>query len=191
MELKELLDHFNQGLPIKEGDEAHRLLVMYSNEAMRITAQLNNSYHTPETVRKIFSELTGKKIDDSFTLFPPFNTDFGKNITVGKTVFINSGCKFQDQGGITIGDGSLIGHNVVMATVNHGLSREKRHWNFVAPIILGKNVWIGSNVTLLPGVTIGDDAVIAAGAVVTSDVPPGSVAGGVPAKFIKKIDMDE
>ena len=191
MKLKELLAHFNQGLPIKEGDEAHQLLVHYSNEAMRLTAELNGSYHTPEEVRKIFSDLTGKDVDDSFTLFPPFNTDFGKNIAVGKTVFINSGCKFQDQGGITIGDGSLIGHNVVMATVNHGLSKEKRHWNFVAPITIGKNVWIGSNVTILQGVTIGDDAVIAAGAVVTADVISETVVGGVPAKFIKKIDTDE
>ena len=191
MELNELLEHFNKGLPIKEGDKAHTLLVRYSNEAMRITAELNNSYHTPEEVRKIFSELIGKRVDDSFTLFPPFNTDFGKNITLGKTVFINSGCKFQDQGGITIGEGSLIGHNVVMATVNHGLSRNKRHWNFPAPINIGKNVWIGSNVTILQGVTLGDDAVIAAGAVVTSDVPSGVVVGGVPAKFIRDIDPDE
>jgi len=191
MELKELLEHFNNGLPVQEGDEAHQLLVKYSNEAMRITAELNNSYHTPEEVREIFSRLTGKAIDDNFTLFPPFNADFGKNITVGKTVFIISGCKFQDQGGITIGDGALIGHNVVMATVNHGLSRKKRHGNFVAPIIIGKNVWIGSNATIIQGVTIGDDAVIAAGAVVTADVACGTVVGGVPAKFIKKIDEDE
>ncbi len=191
MDLDQLLEHFNNGLPIKEGDEAHVLLVKYSNEAMRLTAELNNSYHPPEEVREIFSRLTGKAIADSFTLFPPFNADFGKNITVGETVFINSGCKFQDQGGITIGDGSLIGHNVVLATVNHGLSREKRHWNFVAPITIGKNVWIGSNATILQGVTIGDDAVIAAGAVVTADVASGTVVGGVPAKFIRQIGDDE
>ncbi|MFM2479897.1 DapH/DapD/GlmU-related protein [Celerinatantimonas sp. YJH-8] len=191
MDLKELLEHFNQGLPIKEGDGAHQLLVKYSNEAMRITANLNNAYHSPDEVRSLFSDLTGSEVDASFTLFPPFYSDFGKNIHVGKTVFINAGCKFQDQGGIRIGDGTLIGHNVVMATVNHGLSRAKRHWNFVAPIIIGKDVWIGANVTILQGVTIGDDAVIAAGAVVTSDVLPGTVVGGIPAKFIKAIDADE
>nr|WP_320012775.1 sugar O-acetyltransferase [uncultured Desulfobulbus sp.] len=140
MELHELLKHFNQGLPVCEGDEAHQLLVSLSNEAMRLTAGLNGTYHSPDEVRKIFSALTGKEVDPSFTLFPPFYADFGKNITVGKTVFINAGCKFQDQGGIFLGDGCLIGHNVVMATVNHGLSREKRHWNYVAPITLGSNV---------------------------------------------------
>jgi acetyltransferase-like isoleucine patch superfamily enzyme len=190
MKLKELLEHFNRGLPVREGDDAHQLLVAYSNEAMRLTAELNGAYHTPEEVRKIFSTLTGKEVDASFTLFPPFYADFGKNITVGKTVFINAGCKFQDQGGIFIGDGSLIGHNVVMATVNHGLSKEKRHWNYVAPITVGKNVWIGSNVTILQGVTIGDDAVVAAGAVVTTDVASGTVVGGVPAKFIKRIETE-
>lgn len=191
MVLNELLEKFNQQVPIQEGDEAHQLLVEYSNQALRITAELNSAYHTPEQVRALFSELIGQPVDDSFTLFPPFNADFGKNIHIGKTVFINAGCKFQDQGGIIIGDGALIGHNVVMATVNHGLSREKRHWNYVAPIVIGKNVWIGSNVTILQGVTIGDDAVIAAGAVVTADVAAGTVVGGVPAKFIRNIEMDD
>lgn len=188
MELKDLLNHFNQGLSIHEGDEAHQLLVHYSNEAMQITATLNSAYHSPEEVRRLFSELTGQTIDDSFMLFPPFNADFGKNITIGKTVFINSGCKFQDQGGITIGDDVLIGHNVVIATVNHGISKATRHANYMLPVKIGNNVWIGANVTILPGVTVGDDAVLAAGAVVTKDVAAGTVVGGVPAKFIKNID---
>ena len=108
-------------------------------------------------------------------------------ITVGKNVFINSGCRFRDQGGITIGDGSLIGHNVVLATLNHGLSPDERHDLFPAPIHIGKNVWLGANVTVLPGVTIGDNDVIAAGAVVTKDVPADAVMAGVPAKEIRTI----
>lgn len=96
-------------------------------------------------------------------MFPPFYTDCGKNIAVGKNVFINSGCRFQDQGGISIGDGTLIGHNVVLATLNHGIAPGERHDLFPASIHIGKNVWIGANATVLPGVTIGDNAVIAAG----------------------------
>lgn len=142
---------------------------------------------TPEEIQKLFSELTGKPIDETFGMFPPFYTDCGKNITVGKNVFINSGCRFRDQGGITIGDGSLIGHNVVLATLNHGLSPDERHDLFPAPIHIGKNVWLGANVTVLPGVTIGDNAVIAAGAVVTKDVPADAVMAGVPAKEIRTI----
>lgn len=156
-------------------------------EAIKITMEMNNSYHTPEELREIMSRLTGKKIDDTFRLFPPFYTDFGKNITIGKDVFINSGCHFQDQGGIEIGDGALIGHNVVLATINHDTIPGNGRKNHYAPIQLGKHVWIGSNATILPGVTVGDWAVIAAGAVVTNDVPPYTIVGGVPAKIIKRV----
>ena len=112
---------------------------------------------------------------------------FGKNITVGEGVFINACCHFQDHGGVIIGDGCQIGHNVVFATLNHGLAPEERHTTYPAPIVLGKNVWIGSNATILQGVTIGDNVVIGAGAVVTRDLEANTVAAGVPAQFIKSI----
>ena len=172
-------------------DERDPKQAAYANElfqeAIRIGMELNNQYHTPEEIREIMGRLTGKKIDDTFRLFPPFYTDFGKNISIGKDVFINSGCHFQDQGGITIGDGSLIGHNVVLATINHDLDPANNRKNHYAPIKIGSHVWIGSNATVLPGVTIGDWAVVAAGAVVTKDVPAKTVVGGVPARFIKNI----
>ena len=131
-----------------------------------------------------------KKIDDTFRLFPPFYTDFGKNISIGKDVFINSGCHFQDQGGIIIGDGSFIGHNVVLATINHDLDPANNRKNHYAPITIESHVWIGSNATILPGVTIGEWAVVAAGAVVIKDVPPYTVVGGVPARVLKTVRND-
>lgn len=158
-----------------------------SNEARRITFELNNTYHTPEEVRNLLSRLFGKTVDESFRVFPPFYTDFGKNITVGKNVFINACCHFQDHGGVSLGDGCQIGHNVVFATLNHGLAPEDRQTTYPAPITLGKNVWVGSNSTILQGVTIGDNAVIAADAVVTKDVPENTIVGGVPARIIRKI----
>lgn len=115
-----------------------------SNEARRITFELNNAYHTPEEVRNLLSRLFGKTVDESFRVFPPFYTDFGKNITVGKNVFINACCHFQDHGGVSLGDGCQIGHNVVFATLNHGLAPEDRQTTYPAPIALGKNVWVGS-----------------------------------------------
>lgn len=159
-------------------------------EALRVTMELNNQYHTPEEIREIMSRLTGEKIDASFRLFPPFYTDFGKNIHIGRDVFINSGCHFQDQGGIEIGDGAMLGHNVMLATINHDLDPAQDRKNHYAPITIGAHVWVGSNATILPGVTIGEWSVVAAGAVVTRDVPPCTVVGGVPAKTIRKIHKE-
>lgn len=152
-----------------------------------ITAKLNAAYHTPEEIVVLMAELTGRPVDASFRMFPPFYTDFGKNITLGKNVFINACCCFQDQGGISIGDGSFLGHRVVLATLDHGFLPEERGSNYPAPIRIGRNVWIGSGAVVLRGVTIGDNAVVAAGAVVTRDVEPGVIVGGVPAKFIKTV----
>lgn len=136
----------------------------------------------------LLSELFGYEVPQSLRVFPPLYADFGKNITVGEDVFINACCHFQDHGGVMIGDGCQIGHNVVFATLNHGLAPEERKSTYPAPIVLGRNVWVGSNATILQGVTIGDNAVVAAGAVVTKDVMANTAVGGVPAKFIKNID---
>lgn len=191
MELIDFLEHLNCGKTVIGNSEMHQFMHKVSNEAMKITAELNGRYHEPEEIRTLFSELIGKPVDQSFGLFPPFYTDCGKNITIGKNVFINSGCHFQDQGGITIGDGVLIGHNVVLATLNHDFSPKKRSTLHPAPIVIGENVWIGSNATIVPGVTIGNGSIIAAGAVVTKNVPENVVAGGVPAKIIKILNTEE
>lgn len=188
MELKEFLEHINSRSAVEGGSESHRFMTHLAQEAMKITCKLNGEYHTPEEIRALMSELTGKVIDESFSMFPPFYTDCGKNLTIGKNVFINSGCKFQDQGGIIIEDGVLIGHNVVLATLNHDFMPSKRNTIYPSPIVIGRNVWIGSNATVVAGVTIGHGAVIAAGAVVTKDVPPNTIVGGVPAKSIRAIE---
>lgn len=168
-------------------DEIHQFMNEMSDEARRITFRLNSEYHTPPQVRELLSELFGCEVPQSLRVFPPFYTDFGKNIRVGEGVFINACCHFQDHGGVTIGDGCQIGHNVVFATLNHGLSPEDRKNTYPAPIVLGRNVWVGSNATILQGVTIGDNAVVGAGAVVTHDVAAGAVVAGVPARFVKSI----
>lgn len=191
MDLAGFLDHLNSGKLVKGGSEAHQFMHGVSQEALRITAEINGSYHEPAQLRALFSELTGRPVDESFGLFPPFYTDCGKNIHIGKNVFINMGCKFQDQGGIFIGDGALIGHNVVLATLNHAASPKDRDSMIPAPIRIGKNVWVGANAVILPGVTIGDGAIVAAGAVVNRDVPENTVVGGVPAKVIRTIHEEE
>lgn len=181
------LSHMRAGNVVYGGSEMHKMMHEMSQQALRICASLNSGYHTPQEIRTLMEQLTEKPIDPSFTMFPPFYSECGKNITIGKRVFINFGCHFQDQGGITIGDDVLIGSNVVLATINHGLSPDTRTDNCPAPIDIGRGVWIGSHVTVLPGVRVGDYAVLAAGAVVTKDVPVHTVVGGVPARVIKTV----
>ena len=186
MEIEEFKEYVKRGEALSS-EEIHRFMNRKSDEARRITFRLNTAYHTPDEVRGLLSELFGYRVPESLRVFPPFYTDFGRNITVGRDVFINACCHFQDHGGVTIGDGCQIGHNVVFATLNHGLSPEDRQNTYPAPIVLGRNVWVGSNATILQGVIIGDNAVIAAGAVVTKDVEPATIVGGVPAKVIRRI----
>ena len=190
MELKDFLEKMNTGEEIEAGSEYHIFMYGLSQEALRITAKMNNAYHSPEELVGVMRELTSQPDFPSFGLFPPFYTDCGKNIHFGQNVFINSGCRFQDQGGIWIGDNALIGHNAVLVTLNHNPDPQKRGNLIPSRIVIGNDVWLGANVTVLPGVTIGDGAIIAAGAVVTKDVPARTVAGGVPAKVIKTIGED-
>ena len=186
MTINEFKDYVKTGNAL-DTEDIHMFMDEMSDAARRITFRLNAAYHTQAEVRKLLSELFGCDVPSSLRVFPPFYTDFGKNITIGENVFINACCHFQDHGGVIIGDGCQIGHNVVFATLNHGLAPEERHTTYPAPIVLGKNVWIGSNATILQGVTIGDNVVIGAGAVVTRDLEANTVAAGVPAQFIKSI----
>ena len=186
MTIEEFKEFVKTGRPI-DTPESVEVLHRQNEEARRLTCELNNNYHTLEEIREIISNLFGYKVPDNFRVFPPFYTDFGRNIHVGDNVFINACCQFQDQGGIWLGDGCLIGHNVVFATLNHDLSPDRRQICVPKSIVLGRNVWVGSNSTILSGVTIGDNAVVAAGAVITKNVEANSIVGGVPAKFIRKI----
>ena len=186
MTLNDFLAYAATGKPLNT-PEICSFMDEMSNEARRVTFRLNAEFHTQEEVRSLLSEIMGYTVPDTLRVFPPFYTDFGKNIHIGENVFINACCHFQDHGGVTLGDGCQIGHNVVFATLNHGLEPENRRFTYPAPIVLGRNVWVGSNATILQGVTIGDNSVVAAGAVVTKDVPADTIVGGVPARVIKHI----
>ena len=187
MDLKEFNDRLKEKGRVEAGSDMHLFMHVSAQRALELTSKINSSYHKPEDLALLFSELIGKPVGEGFALFPPFHTDFGLNITVGNNVFINSGCTFQDQGGIVLGEGTLVGHQVSIATINHDLDPDDRGSMTFRPVMIGKNVWIGDHASILPGVTIGDGAVIAAGAVVTKDVPPRTVVGGVPARAIRTI----
>ena len=172
---------------IPAGSALHQAFHAFSQEALKITAELNSAYHTPEEARALMSQLTAGEIDESFGLFPPFHTDCGKNTKIGKRVFINAGCQFQDQGGITIGDDVLIGPQTIIATLNHDPDPDKRGGMFAKSVRIGDKVWLGARVTICPGVTIGEGAIVGAGAVVTKNVAPRTVVAGVPARTIKEL----
>lgn len=188
MELQTLLTHMATERILYPNTEAHKTMNAISGQARQLCARLNTGVYDDGEIRQQMSQIIGQELDESFSLFLPFTTDFGKNIKVGKNVFINSGCRFQDQGGITLGDQVLLGHNVVLATINHDYDPEKRGTMHLAPIVLNKKTWIGSNSTILPGVTVGENSIVAAGSVVTKDVASNTIVGGNPAKFISKLE---
>ena len=187
MTITEYKDYIASGQKVETGSEAHLLMHWASSEAQKITVKLNNEFHEPKEIRSLLSELWGTDVPESVGMFPPFYTDFGKNTIVGERTFINAGCKFQDQGGIYIGNDCLLGHNATLCTINHAQDPDRRGDMEFHPIHIEDKVWLGANVTILPGVTIGEGAIVAAGAVVTKDVPPRTIVGGIRAKVIKKI----
>lgn len=157
--------------------------------AVRLSARLSDiGFDDLEGLRVAFAELIGKPVGERFMIIPPFSTDCGLNTTIGANVFINQGCHFMDMGGITIGDDVMIGPKVNLVSSGHPVSPAERRNGIVAkPITIGTNVWIGAAATILPGVTIGDNAVVAAGAVVSRDVPANTLAAGVPARVLKQL----
>ena len=185
---EEFIKAMNSKERVIAGSEVSLKMHALAQRALNITAEINNKYNPPEKIRELMSFLIGQKLDEGFGLFPPFYTDCGRNIHIEKNVFINSGCRFQDQGGVYIGENSLIGHNVVIATLNHEMDPYHRADIHPKPIHIGKRVWIGSGSILLPGVTIGDNSIVGAGSVVTKDVPPDTIVAGNPAKFIKNLN---
>ena len=190
MKLEEYLNYVNEEKRIVGGSPEHIFMTEKLNQALRITHKINNEFHTPDEIQELFAKLTNTELNETLNVIPPFNTDFGKNIHIGQRVFINSGCKMQDQGGIYIGDDVLIGHNACLLTLNHEMDPENRADMHPKPIHIEDKAWLGSNVTVLPGVTIGEGAIVAAGAVVTKDVESNTIVGGVPAKIIKRISDD-
>ena len=164
-------------------------MVVETRRAMAITARINRlTFDDADQVRALFSELVGKKVDDSFLLIPPFYATGGNETRIGRNVFINQNCTFYDLGGIDIADDVMIGPNVSIITSGHPLEpSERRSVTIGKPIVIDRNVWIAAGVTIIGGVTIGESSVVAAGSVVTKDVPANTLVGGNPARVIRGV----
>lgn len=185
---RDIFERDKLGEEISHQDPEYYKIREVIDETQKLLFELNNKYHEESEVRRLFTQLTGIEVEETFRLRPPFYTDFGKNIRVGKNVFINHCCTFMDRGGITLEDDVLIGPKVNLITINHPLEPHHRHSTVSKPIVIKKNAWIGAAATIIPGVTIGENAVVTAGAVVTKDVLANTVVAGVPAKVIKIIE---
>ncbi|MDA8390601.1 MAG: DapH/DapD/GlmU-related protein [Gammaproteobacteria bacterium] len=164
-------------------------MVAHVKRATAITARLNRlTFADSEEIRALFSELIGKRVDESFLLIPPFYTLGGHEISIGQNVFVNQNCTFHDLGGLDIADDVLIGPNVSILTASHPLDPSRRRAVTIGkPVKIEKNVWLAGGATIIGGVTVGENAVVAAGAVVTKDVPPNTFVGGNPAQIIRAI----
>jgi acetyltransferase-like isoleucine patch superfamily enzyme len=185
-----IFDRMRSGELFRLDDSEYPGVLEIVNRTLRLSAQLNASGDVDQ-VRQILSEIIGSPIDDSTTIFAPFYTNFGRFITIGKNVFINHACSFLDMGGITIEDNVLIGPKVNLITENHPLDPSNRTSLVATAIVVKRNAWIGAAATILPGVTIGENAVVAAGALVSKDVAPNTVVAGVPAKMVKVIEPND
>lgn len=174
------------GEPIRMSDPQYFKIRDVLFRTIRLSAKLNACL-TVNDIRICLGEIIGTPLEKSTIVFTPFHTNFGKFIKIGKDVFINHACSFLDMGGITIEDHVLIGPKVNLVTENHPIDPSDRKTLICKPILIKRNAWIGAGATVLPGVTIGENSVVAAGAVVSKDVPDNVIVGGVPAKIIKSI----
>ncbi len=186
MDTVNIFERLRNGEIISPNDpEAYRMREV-SFITKKLVVQMNNAIE-PEEIRNFLSQITGRELDESVTVFTPLHINYGKHTKIGKNVFVNFDCVFLDLGGITIEDNVFIAPKVSLLSEGHPTSSEDRHSLIPKAIHIKKNAWIGAGATILPGVTIGENAVVAAGAVVSKDVAQNTVVGGVPAKFIKNI----
>lgn len=164
-------------------------MVKNTKRAMAITSAINRlTFNDAQEIRTLFSELIGAKVDESFILIPPFYAAFGNEIRVGRHVFVNQNCTFYDLGGLDIADEVMIGPNVNIITTGHPVEPyERRAVTVGKPIVIERNVWIAAGATIIGGVTVGENSVVAAGAVVTKDVPANTLVGGNPAQVIRSL----
>jgi acetyltransferase-like isoleucine patch superfamily enzyme len=183
---RDIFERLQKGEIILSSDpQAYRMLEA-SFDTKKLLVQMNNA-SDPKEIRDLLSQITGSQIDESVAVFTPLYINYGKHTKIGKNVFINFDCVFLDLGGITIEDGVLIAPKVSLLSESHPISPDQRHSLVPKPIHIKKNAWIGANATILQGVTIGENSVVAAGSVVSNDVPDNVVVGGTPAKIIKEI----
>lgn len=186
MQTINIFERLRKGETILPNDPQAYKMLEASYNTKKLLVLMNNAAD-PNEIRNLLNQITGSEIDESVVVFTPLYINYGKHTKIGKNVFINFDCTFLDLGGITIEDNVLIAPKVSLLTEGHPIEPENRHALIPKPIHIKKNAWIGAGATILQGVTIGENSIVASGAVVSKDVPDNTIAGGVPAKIIKTI----
>ncbi|WP_233568720.1 DapH/DapD/GlmU-related protein [Kocuria soli] len=187
MDDNDVLDRCLAGGFVDFHHPSFRLVDQIVQDNAKILAELNTGYRSPAEIRTMLGEITGKRIPESASVALPFRSDFGRHITIGERAFVNADCFFVDLGGITIDDDALIAPRVTILSVNHDPDPIARRSVITAGVHIGRNAWIGAGATICPGVTVGENAVVGAGSVVTKDVAPNTVVGGIPAKHLRDL----
>ena len=186
MKTKTIFERLREGKTISANDPEGHQLRDASWVTKKLLVQMNNS-SSPTEIRDLLSQITGSEIDQSVDVFTPLYINYGKHTKIGKNVFINFDCTFLDLGGITIEDNVLIAPKVSLLSEGHPVAPENRHSLLVGHIHIKKNAWIGAGAIILQGVTVGENSIVAAGAIVSTNVPDNTIVGGIPAKVIKEI----
>ena len=185
MENKSIFVRLSSGEPVNMLDEDYGKAIAHMSECNKICFRINTTEPDMTAIRQLENRLFNGNLDETSYIMPPLQVDFACQMQIGKQVFINHSLTCMAAGGITIDDGVMIGPNVKIVTDNHDF--QNRMVLRCKPVHICRNAWIGVGVIILPGVTIGENAIVAAGAVVTKDVEPNTIVGGNPAKFIKQI----
>ena len=179
------------GEMVSPNDPGYDELITDIFATMKIATEMNTGYKTPEEVHEFMGRILDKPLPKSTTVLPPFYIDYGKPVTIGEDCFIQQCCTFFGRCGITLGNGVFIGPKCNLITINHDVDPENRSATYGRPIVIEDKVWLGINVTVLPGVHIGYGSIVGANSVVTRDVPPMTIVAGSPAKVIKKIEVNK
>ncbi|GAT64043.1 DapH/DapD/GlmU-related protein [Paludibacter jiangxiensis] len=186
METNNLYQRLSSGEPLNMYDPDFAPAIADMVTSRRILQKINNEFHELDELPTLFAELLGEPFQEGTAIMSPFYIDFGSQLKLGKRVFINHNCTCMTAGTIIIEDGVMIGPQVTLLTANHDLND---HNVLVCKTIhIKNNAWIGARATILPGITIGENSVVAGGAVVTKDVEPNVVVGGNPARVLKRLN---
>jgi Acetyltransferase (isoleucine patch superfamily) len=186
METNDLYQRLSNGEPISMYDPDFAPAVNDMMIARRVLHKINNEFHEMDELSTLFGELLGEPFKEGTAIMSPFYIDFGSQLKLGKQVFINHNCTCMTAGTIIVEDGVMIGPQVTLLTANHDF--DDHNILICKTIRIKKNAWIGARATILPGVTIGENSVVAGGAVVTKDVEPNVVVGGNPARVLKRLN---